>query len=175
MPTRFAKQRFAAPAARLEEHPPAEVERWVGRRAQPKVLVATQTKVVECVVDEAGTYLPSTPCLTVIPTAGASLWDLAAALTSPVMAAWARGEAGGTGLSRETFRLRAKQLQGAPLPGDRATWAVGAALAEELHRAGTPSSAPIGAFRELGQVMNAAYGITDEPLLDWWLELLPRR
>ena len=61
----------------------------------PKVLVASQTKVIEAVVDEAGRAVPGTPVVSVEPTdPEVDVWHLAALLTSPVATRTAR--AGGS-------------------------------------------------------------------------------
>lgn len=175
---RFAKQRFERLRVTFDDDVDSAAARWCARRSVPKLLVATQTKVVECVVDEAGAALPSTPLIVVAPHDVGDLWKLAAAFSSPVLSAWAHREAGGTGLGGGTFRLRAAQLSGAPLPSRDEPWAEAAALARRMHRRGTVSGPTLDEFSELGALMNEAYGIEGsaaQELLAWWLDLLPQR
>jgi SAM-dependent methyltransferase len=52
-PVRVAKRTFQAPRVRLDLLPPG-VRRWADRQLVPKVLVASQTKVLEAVADPEG-------------------------------------------------------------------------------------------------------------------------
>ena len=60
---------LAAPLARSRGAPGAraEVADWVDRLRSPKVLVATQTRIVEAVVDPDGDLVPVTPVIAVVP------------------------------------------------------------------------------------------------------------
>ena len=62
--------------------PGAGAGEWFDARLVPKLLVASQTKVVEVVVDEAAGLLPSVPVVSVEAPVE-HLWDLAAALRHP--------------------------------------------------------------------------------------------
>ena len=78
--TRFAGrvlQRPRVDLTALQEAP--AMARWAQARLVPKILLATQTRVLEPVVDVRGRWLPSTPAITVRPTADASIWHVAAA------------------------------------------------------------------------------------------------
>lgn len=173
---RFAKRRFRYPVVGVEAATDPGFDRWRRRRSVPKLLVATQTKVIECVVDPTGALLPSTPLLTVEPASTDDLWLLAAAFTSPFLSAWAASLAGGTGLGSGTFRLRAAQLAEAPLPVEGALWERAAELARRIHVDGAPAGPPRGELRRLGSLMNAAYGRPDDDgLLDWWTARLVDR
>lgn len=173
---RFARRRYRRPMVDPALAPTPGFERWVARRSVPKILVATQTRVVECVVDSEGSVLPSTPLLVVEPHDPRRVWHLAAAIGSPYVSAWAAGSASGTGLSGSTFRLRASQLGEAPLPAPSRAWDEAAALARRLHRDGAGESPPAEGMLQLGELMNEAYGrSSDAALLDWWFERLPRR
>ena len=126
-PVRLLFERYAAPRAdRAALERDAKMASWVRARLVPKVLVATQTKVLEAVVDEQGAWLPVVPLLTVTPRAGVDagvdLWMLAAAIASPAATAESARIAYGTALSAAAIKLSAKQLLALPLPGDRAAW-----------------------------------------------------
>ena len=60
---------------------------WLESRLVPKILVATQTRVIEAFVDERGEYAPLVPIVSVFPREGTDMWQLAAAIASPVVAA----------------------------------------------------------------------------------------
>jgi len=132
-PVRLLFERYAAPRAdRAALERDAKMASWVRARLVPKVLVATQTKVLEAVVDEQGAWLPVVPLLTVTPRAGVDadidLWMLAAAIASPVATAEAARVSYGTALGANAIKLSAKQLLALPLPVDREAWRESALL-----------------------------------------------
>ena len=114
-PLRFAGARYAAPRVSVGELTPA-LQAWAARRLVPKVLVATQTAVVEACADERGELLPGVPVLSVVPHDPVDVWPLTAALCSPVVSAWAAQLTMGAGLSTTAVRLRARQVVDVPLP-----------------------------------------------------------
>jgi N-6 DNA Methylase len=152
--TRFAGQRWQRPKVDLDAVEPA-VRHWFAARLVPKVLVASQTRVIEAVVDEVGAWLPSVPVIAV-EAAPDRLWDLAAALLAPPVSAWALG----TGLSSDTLRVSAKLVLDIPLPTDPVAWST----ATHALRAGD-----LAAY---GRLACRAYG-ADEALADWWSSRLP--
>lgn len=120
-PTRVHKRRWLAPRVDRER-----VERetglgsWIRARLVPKVLLATQTRVLECVVDERGEWLPCVPVITLTPRpefAGDpdALRRLVRALSSPLATAFALREFGGAALSADAIKLSAKQALALPL------------------------------------------------------------
>ncbi|MFM1823211.1 MAG: hypothetical protein RI967_1477 [Planctomycetota bacterium] len=117
--------------------------RWAEARLVPKVLVATQTRVVEAVVDADGAWLPVVPLLTVTLRAAPGvapdadeagdalaralasedgLWMLAAAIASPVVVARAVARYFGSAMSSHAIKLSAKQLLAMPCPTDLDAW-----------------------------------------------------
>ena len=98
-PVRYARRRFERPRVDLRRLTAAggALAGWAEQRLVPKVVLATQTRVLEPAVDERGAWLPSVPAITVIPHEE-RLWHVAAALASPVAAAWALRETAGTAL-----------------------------------------------------------------------------
>ena len=98
---------------------------WVERTAGPKVVVATQTKVLEAAVDEDGRYVAGVPLVVVRP-APDRVWHAAAAVSAPAVCAWLLQRAAGSGLSPSSVRVSAPQLRSMPLPGDRSAWDDGA-------------------------------------------------
>ena len=137
-PVRLLFERYAAPRAdRAALERDIKMASWVRARLVPKVLVATQTKVLEAVVDEQGAWLPVVPLLTVTPRDGEEndLWMLAAAIASPVATAESARIAYGTALSPAAIKLSAKQLLALPLPGDRAAWLESARILQDASSA----------------------------------------
>lgn len=88
---------------------------WARKRLVPKILVATQTRSIECVADEAGRWLPVTPVISVYPNDGVSLARIMHTLTSPQASLTASIIAQGTGMSASVFRLTARQIGQIPL------------------------------------------------------------
>ena len=115
-PTRFAKQRYEAPRVDRTNHPPF-MQRWADRCLVPKVLVATQTKVIEAVADPAGEWLPAVPVVRVVPHVGTDVWQIAAVLTSSVASAVVAAQSAGSGLSATTVRVSQRTLGTLPWPG----------------------------------------------------------
>ncbi len=169
--------------ALADAHP--RVARWAAARLRPKVLVATQTRIVEAVADPAGDCVPMTPTISVEPIGDLiDLWHLVAALVAPPVAAEAVREHLGAGRSAAALRWSAAGVLEVSLPVDDERWARGAALVRELHSdaPGTPavatmtSSARRELMEELGSVMTEAHGLAaDHPVVAWWSERIPRR
>jgi hypothetical protein len=150
-PARFARRTFAAPRVALNRLPPA-LHTWADSRLVPKVLVATQTPVIEAAVDETGAWLPSVPVISVMPRLQDDLWRVGAVLGAPAASAWAAATYLGAALTATAIKLSASQLVTLPLP--RRPWddAAEALAAGDIHTC--------------ARRMDAAYG-TD--LYDWWL------
>jgi hypothetical protein len=164
---RFAGVEYRRPVARLERATPAAAD-WVAAQLRPKVLVATQTKVLEATVDETGDLVPSTPVVAVHADPE-RLWHLAAALSAPPITAHALHVAAGAALSTGAVKLSARQVLELPLPVDPEAWDRGAALARDAARA-TSAAARRATLATLGTVMCAAYGVTAEGVVEWWLD-----
>jgi hypothetical protein len=98
------------------------VAAWAAARLVPKLLVATQTRVLEAAADPEGRYVPVTPVITVVPDDPARLDHLLAALLAPHATAWAVRHYGGTALASDAVKLSARQVLDVPLPGDAAAW-----------------------------------------------------
>ncbi len=171
-PTRFNKTDYDAPIVDLNRlRSESDLGDWSANRLVPKLLLATQTRVIELVVDESGVLLPSVPVIT-ITTDGISLWHAAAALMSPPITAWAAARYMGAALSIDALKLSASQVLGLPLPANSAAWD----SAAELIRDVTGSTSPQARRQKLisaGTLMCNAYGVTDsDQLMKWWCNRL---
>jgi hypothetical protein len=168
-PSRFAKQMWAAPVVDLDQ-PGHQADdevaqaaaRWVRRTAVPKIVVATQTRVVEAAVDVAGCWVPSVPTLAVLPEHPDDLWPLAAALAAPTATAWLLRRAPETGLSRGALKIAARDLADLPLPVDATAWEAATAALQTYVR--EPTSNHVETF---ARAAGAAYA-APESLVDWW-------
>lgn len=162
-PVRYAKQRFVAPVVVVDRLTP-ELQEWVRNRRRPKVMVATQTSIVEAVTDPTGHWLPAVPVISVSPDpeltsdeAERTLWEIAAVLTSPVASAFVARRAAGTGMSARVVRVTARHLHAVPWPAGDLGPAVAAIRS--------------GDVLACGAHVVRAYGITGvdaDALLEWW-------
>ncbi len=165
--TRFAKQTWTDPrvdVAGVDER----AARWLAAQAGPKVLVATQTRVIEAVVDERDELVACVPVIVVRPHDPADVWHLVAALHAPVASAWMLRRTVGTALSNDACKPTVSLLDQLPLPRDRACWDRAATVARAI-------AAGDDRWEEFGAEADAAYGIDDVDLRNWWLDRLPLR
>ena len=141
---------------------PAIARRWVARTRAPKLVVATQTRVVEAAVDVEGTWVPSVPTLAVVPTADEDLWRLAAAVLSPAATAWFARRSAGTGLDRGALKVTGPDLAALPLPTDEAAWGAAAVALQAF----VASPAP-GALDAYLDAAAEAYAVAPA-VTAWW-------
>ena len=171
-PTKFSKRRWDAPVVEVERlRESSGLGDWLDQRLVPKLLVATQSKVIEVLPDEAGTLLPSVPVITVIPSS-ISLWHAAALLSSPVLTAWSAARYLGASLSTSSIKLSARQIQELPMPRSSEAWDEAAVRARDAFEAHSTEHR-IRHLQQLGELMCDAFGMREsEELLDWWSERL---
>jgi hypothetical protein len=152
---RFTGRTLQHPRVALGRIPDARVREWVEQRLVPKLVVATQTRVIEAAVDRDGTWVPSVPVIAVHPNDPDDLDAIAAVLLAPPVSALAASRYAGAALSAKAIKLSASQVLDLPLPPDSAGWAEGtvALRAGELH--------------EAAAAMTRAYGEGEE-VLHWW-------
>lgn len=176
-PARFAGRDWLRPRVELDRlAPESSLRARLSRLRVPKVLLATQTRVLEAVADAAGRFLPATPVVCVLPAPG-RLWHVGAALASPVLSALAARHHSGTGLSPDAIRVPARAVTDLPAPVDAAAWDAGAALFRAACEA-CDDDARRAALVACATAMGEAYGIggpQQRVLLDWWEERLPSR
>lgn len=167
-PTRFDRQPFTAPRVNLGALAP-NLKPWAAARLVPKILLATQTRILEAAIDDRGHWLPAVPVITITPKDPADLWLLAAAILSPLASAWALRNFGGAGLSHDAVKLSAKQALQIPLPTKSAPWKR-AAIEIRLAATSDETAAPAHLLRA-AELTCHAYAIPDsqaESLISWW-------
>ena len=164
---RFAKRRWNDPVVDVAKTE-GRAARWATAQAGPKLIVASQTKVVEAVVDPDGSLLAGVPAIVVRPRDATELWLLAAALHAPAVSAWMLRRTVGSALSRDACKPTAALLAEMPLPAATGHWEraadLAAAIADGADR-----------WEEFAVAADRAYGIEDDSLRAWWLERLPLR
>jgi len=162
---------YAHPAARV----PALLSRpamrgWLSDALYPKILIATQTPVIEAVVDARGEMAASVPVIRLLPHEARDVWLLAAALLAPATSAIAWWRHAGAGLSPRAIKLSAKQVAALPLPPNRTAWRTAASRLREAHEARTESER----VQALQRFMEAAHASYNIPKVDrialsrWW-------
>ncbi|MBT8240424.1 MAG: N-6 DNA methylase [Acidimicrobiia bacterium] len=166
-PTRFAKAKWDRPVVDPSELD-GKVAAFVAAQRAPKLLVATQTKILEPLLDPIGDLVGVTPTIVVT---GPRPAHVAAVLLAPPVNAIAVQRWFGTGLSDAALRPTASTLVELPLPGTHAAWDEAAILIEENAQVidGSQTSTDPGLLRRVATLMNGAYG-ADPAVLDWWLK-----
>lgn len=161
--TQILKQRWTAPM--IDEHAienGTKLAGWISRRAVPKVLLATQTRVLEVVADQQGFLLPVTPVISIVPHKPDDLWRIAAVLASPLATVVAIRRHGGVALSQSAIKLSANQVSDIPLPTDHAAWA---SARDEFRRAQEAASGDRSAsLSRFGRAALAAYQLSSEEM-----------
>lgn len=168
---RYAKRSWLAPRVRLTslEADPA-LARWTKDRLVSKVLLATQTRVVEAAVDLDGDCVPVTPVISVEP-AEDDLWLVVAVLLAPPVSAWAMRQYAGAALTNQAIKLSASQVLDIPTPGDRGRWEKAASLL-----ASGNGGLDRDEWLRFGSMMSDAYGISDQrEVIGWWSGRWPQR
>ena len=128
----------------------------------PKVVVATQTRVIEAAVDEEGEWLPAVPVISIVADA-AMLWPLATALCSPPA-----DRVGGDAASRRGSLVVGHQAE-------RERCRARCRCPSRRSRGSKPRRRlRAGDVLESGRLMCTAYGV-DDTAFTWWRDRLPRR
>jgi hypothetical protein len=168
--TRFDGRPFAAPRVDLDGlGRRTDLGPWSRARLVPKVLLATQTRILEAAVDDLGQWLPAVPVITVIPRDPADVWRIAAAILSPVASAWALRFYGGAGLSADAIKLSARQAQAVPIPRRRPQWDRAGDLVRQAAHAGQTQR--VSLLTEAATLTCAAHGLSarsTDRLVSWW-------
>lgn len=169
--TRIFKQKWEAPCIdRRRMYRDGTLGPWVDKRRVPKIVMATQTRVLEVIVDEPGRFVASIPLITITPTDTGRLWHLAAVLASPVICALALRKFAGAALNADAIKLSAKQVLQLPLPPESLDWDAAAQQFRDA-TAATDESARFDSLRAMAEATVRAFQVPAdqrEPLLAWW-------
>lgn len=174
---KFAGNHWKKPWLYFDLIEDAEVRAWFEARLVPKVLVASQTPVIEAIVDVEGTMVPSVPVITIEPKDPRMLFHVAAVVSAPTTCAALVEEAAGTGLSAKAIRVKAKSLGEIRLPPDGDDWDRGAASGARAQAAWLSSdlAGHQDALFSLGEAMTAAYGGATDVTVWWKSRVVGRR
>ena len=171
---RYAGKSWSKPVVNLETLNQADQElyEWVKERLRPKVLLATQTKVLEVVPDLDGKLIPSTPVIS-IECDPQDIWKITAVLSSAAMSAYAFSTTAGSALSSNTIKLSAKQVMNLPLPSESNHWTKASKYAESAFNAKNREEKKKQMLK-MSEEINIAYGCDNEILQKWWIHRLPK-
>lgn len=170
--TKFDKVTYEFPRVDMGRLAP-RLQEWAQSRLRPKLMLATQTKVLEAVVDFTGRFIPSVPVVTVTTEDPADLWRLGALLSSPPITLVAARRHIGSALSSDALKLGASDVLGLPLPDDADAWLQAAQHFERASFA-TSADARWAELRRSAELMCAAFGLQDDrELLSWWSDRMP--
>ena len=168
---RFGKRPWRAPVVALAalddpDHPGAT---WARRQLVPKVLVASQTRVIEAAPDGQGRAIGLTPVISGVPD-GIDLAHLLAVLCSPVSTLAVVSAMAGSGLGRAGVRVSTSVLADLELPVHRAPWDEAAALL--AGRCSLGSGVDPSTMQAVRDLMLSASGIDDGNEVRAWFETL---
>jgi len=171
-PTKFDKVKYECPRVDVSRLEP-RLQDWARERLRPKLMLATQTRVLEAFVDFTGRFLPSVPVVTITANDVADLWRLGALLSSPPITLVAARRHMGSALSSEALKLGGSDVLGLPLPADEHAWTL---AAEHFRRACVAATRDIRSaeLQSSATSMCEAFGLNDDAeLLAWWTDRLP--
>ena len=175
-PIRFGGRDWERPVIDRSALPP-RIGAWLDRQLRPKVLLATQTRLLEPCLDREGTAAPATP-LIAVHADPEHLARVAAVLLAPPVVAWAWRRWFGTAMAIDAVKLAARQVGELPLPVDLDRWGEAAALLDATgpgRAGGGPDPGRAGARSvavAVARLMTEAYG-AEPAVLDWWRDRLP--
>ncbi len=158
-----------------------KVQRWARQRTVPKVLVASQTRILEAVLDRCGDCIGVTPVISVEPRRNADhagcegsrmpIEAIAGLIAAPSSSARVAAVSAGTGRSTGSLRISASVLGSLPFPRMAGSIERLAATWCRLEEAATSG----GDLVRLGAELDSALGLVDTEVLDWWAERVERR
>lgn len=167
---RFDGRRWEAPRVDLARlRTTTDLSRWADSRLRCKLLLATQTRVLEAAVDEAGRWLPVTPLISIVPRLPEDVWRIGAALSSPFITALAARLSAGTALTRDAIKLSASQVRALPMPPDNELSRRAAAIFKEVCR--DDATGQDQRLASAGRESCHSYGLGAEKvdeLVRWW-------
>jgi predicted RNA methylase len=154
-PVRFDGVRYADPRVVLVDVE-SSVRTWFEALLRPKVVVATQTRVLEAAADPDGVVVPSVPVISVVPRQPGRLWHVLAVLLAPPVSAWAIRSFGGAALGAGALKLGCGQVRQVVVPSEHGAWDRAAAVLRDE-----------GDVVRAGALMCDAYEVGQE-VHAWW-------
>lgn len=167
--------RYEKPVVETQAGSPA-LARLASAQSIPKLLIATQTRVMEVMADPTGDCLALTPVIQAVPRPGEDLWLIGAALASPLITVRLASGTFGTARSLSSIKPSARELRACGFPTNEQAWT----RASELFRSLCASEGPLDrdCLEEFGRESGDSYGLAAterEEVLGWWLARMPAR
>jgi hypothetical protein len=152
------------------------LERVLARQAHPKLIVATQSRVLEVAPDEAGRFVATTPCIVVTPRDPEDLWRLGAWLASPQVSALVAARSFGAARSLGAIKPSASLLRSLPAPEPAPAWEEAGRLFREAVGADSVGdrAALLCECAACGLRAGGFGPRESEALLAWWRGRLPQ-
>ncbi len=173
-PVRIAKRHWVRPCIDADADD-AVLAKLTTQQGRPKLLVATQTRVIEAAADPEGQFVALTPVITVIPHDPADLWSLGALLSCPAISAWIAAQTFGTARSLHAIKPSAVLLRGLPCPVNLDSLTAAANCYQRATKA-TDAEARTHYLIKAAHASNLACGVSEaesETLVAWWRPRLP--
>ncbi|MEM8836322.1 MAG: N-6 DNA methylase [Planctomycetota bacterium] len=170
--TRILKHSWRAPRIdRVRMDANGTLGEWITRRLVSKVILATQTRVLEVFVDESGRFVPGIPLITIVPREPSDLWRIGACVASPVASAIAMRRYSGVALSIDAIKLSAKQTLELPIPSDQRTWDEAANAFRKLQNSARSACRDrhLIAFARSSTAAYALDRAAASDVIEWWL------
>ncbi len=164
-------RKFLHPTLSMQNIENPRTLKWLTDRSKTKILVATQSEIIESVIDLSGKLIGSVPVITVTPKQEEDVFAVQAALCSSVLSAVAIGRHLGAGLSYKALKLSASQIAALPLPSHHEHWVQAAEIHRYLSEHQEQSIIDVlKHIKEADMNMQAAYGVYSNELHVWWFE-----
>ncbi|MDP7070379.1 MAG: N-6 DNA methylase [Phycisphaerales bacterium] len=167
---RLHKQSWHRPGVTLSSLEPS-MQDWAASRLVPKVMLPTQTRILEPVLDIDGQWLPSVPIISVT-AAAERLSEVAALLACPLVSLLALHRYLGTARSPSAIKLAARDVLALPAPPHQELWHRAATAFTAATHAGDDASRK-ASLCESARLMHQAFGLGEEvseSILAWWLQ-----
>ena len=120
-PIRLFREVWHRPGIHLPSLDPM-MQAWASSRLVAKVMLPTQTRTLEPVLDTEGKWLPSVPIITITASEPTDLPRIAAVLACPLISLLAVHRCLGTARSPKAIKLSASDALRLPIPADGAAW-----------------------------------------------------
>jgi hypothetical protein len=160
-PIRLLGQVWSRPGIRVPALS-ASMQSWAASRLVPKVMLPTQTRTLEPVLDTSGRWLPSVPIITITTKDPHDLPRIGAVLACPLISLLAVHRSLGTARNPKAIKLSARDVLTLPTPADTSAWDAGA----RSFRLAQDAETQIQCDQHLAECashMSTAFGVNEAP------------
>lgn len=172
-PCRIHGRTWRAPVVRRESLDET-MQHWAESRLVPKILLPTQTRMLEPCLDQDGRLVPSVPLITVTCAHADDLHRVAAVLASPLITLIAKHRHLGLARTPDAIKLAARDVLDLPMPPASDSLDEAAAAFLQAQRADDRHDRQTW-LDHCAKLTSRAFGIDDSLLQNWFTRLRPRR